>query len=1123
MKLSIVALLCSLGSTVVAVPTLSQQSQLDVSYRNETLGSVLTDLKRRTGYQVMYLQEVVPENALVTITRRNAEIRDILTEILTPHELTFTIREDMIIIVPSESSQVQQQSEPQRITVAGTVRSAQGVPLPGVVVLVKGTQRGATTDAAGRFTLTYSRGEGNILVFSIIGMERVELEIGTRREFNVTMNESAIQVGNVIVTGIFDRASETYTGAVTTIRREQLERVGNQNLIQTLRNIDPSFYVIESNEFGSDPNRLPDIQMRGPSNFSDMRDKYQTSPNQPLFILDGFETTLTRIMDLDMNRVESVTLLKDATAQALYGSRGANGVVVIETVTPEMGRLRVTYTSDLSIIAPDLTSYNLANAAEKLEIERRAGVFTSTIPTSQMLLDEQYNRLYNEVLRGVDTYWLSKPLRTAFGNRHSLFFEGGDDAFRYGIDFGYNNIQGVMKGSGREVISGSMNFQYRYGKFIFRDQLSVDFNKATNSPYGNFSEYSRLNPYWRTHNEDGSLREILGSYANANSQGYQPIYNPLINASLNSKAHSSYMSVINNFYAEYLAFEGMRFKGRFGLVAQRDDSDHFLPRDHTTFRNISVESDEYFNRGRYTMSTGKSFDYNADISANYSGVWDKHVLFANAQWSLGERRNESVSFSAVGFGNNRIDYITFARQYPQTGSPTGSESLRRDASILASTNYSFDQRFLFDASFRYDGSSLFGADKRWSKNWSTGVGWNLHKEHFLMDVSWLERLRLRASTGFIGSQNFRPYDALATYMYYSLTYDNIIGAYQLGIANPNLKWQRTQSHNIGIDIESLDALDITFDYYVRNTRDVLTPVSMPPSSGFSEYTENLGHVRNTGFETRINYHVIRDRERDMRLTVFASGMHNKNKLLKISDALSAFNDERDNSKGTQNANTETNHLTNKHVTRPTVRYIEGASMNAIWAVKSLGIDPWTGREIFVKADGTYTTVWDPADYIIAGDSEPKFAGTFGFTFNYKGFSVNSSFYFRLGGQYYNQTLVEKVENADIQYNVDRRMYTDRWSADTAGQAAKFKAFSNTARFTRPTTRFIQDFNELQMTSLNVGYDFRYAGFVNEGSVFQRVRLQFYCIDLFRVSTVKTERGIQYPFARTFSLKIQATF
>ena len=1089
-------------------------NRVTIDMKNASLSEVFNEIKRQTNLSFMFSNDDLKNVPRKDVQIKNVTVDEAMKKCLEGTGLEYELTNN-VVVIRKAAAKIE---KAQQVTLTGTVRDKDGQTLPGVSVVIKGTSLGGATDIDGKYRFTVPLAKDMVLVFSFVGMETKEVVYNGESTLDVTLDPDVTEMAEVVVTGIFTRKADSYTGAVTTIKKEDLQKVGNQNVLQSLKNIDPSFQVLENNEFGSDPNKVPDIQMRGASNFSDMKDKYQTNPNQPLFIVDGFEQSIEKVMDMDMNRVASITLLKDATAKALYGSKGANGVVVIETVTPEAGKMRVSYSGNLSIQAPDLGSYDLANAAEKLEIEKRAGVYTdkSGRPNVQQQYDEKYNEYYKEILRGVDTYWLEKPLRVGVGHKHSLNFEGGDDIIRYSIDFSYNKVAGVMKGSDREVISGGFNFQYRYGKFLFRDQLSVTFNKADESPYGAFSEYAKLNPYWRAYNDDGSIREVMGDYQIANMQGSHPIYNPMVNASLNTKTSTSYTDVTNNFYAEWDAFEGMKVKGRFGLVSSKNDSEVFLPRDHTSFRDISPDSEDYFNRGKYTKGNGTRLDYNVDLSANYSKLFGKHLLFANAQWSISQKKSEMVYFQAQGFANNKMDYITNAKEYV-SGSPYGDESVVRETSVLASVNYSYDDRYLLDATYRANASSLFGADKRWGSFWSTGIGWNIHKERFFEGVSFLEKLRLRASTGYSGSQNFNSYQAIATYKYYNESYDNIMGSYLISLANPELQWQKTQDNNFGIEFSVLNMLDVTFDYYIKNTENLLTSVSLPPSAGFDSYMENLGETQNRGIEAKVNLRAIRDTKREMYLSVFGSLMHNKNKITKISDALNTLNNTRDEEKIESNI---PDHENGKGVTKPSTRYAEGQSMNAIWAVRSLGIDPMNGDEIFLSADGKMVYKWDPKDQVVVGDDLPKVSGTFGFNFEYKGFSVNTSFYYRLGGQYYNQTLVNKVENADIQYNVDRRMYTDRWT--TPGVAAKYKAFNSSEPFTRPTSRFVQDLNELQMTSLNIGYDFRNCGFMKGGAI-ERLKLQFYANDLFRLSTVKTERGTEYPYARTYSFTLQATF
>ncbi len=640
-------------------------------------------------------------------------------------------------------------------------------------------------------------------------------------------------------------------------------------------------------------------------------------------------------------------------------------------------------------------------------------------------------------------------------------------------------------------------------------------NKAENSPYGTFSDYAKLNPYWRTHNEDGTIREILNPIEV--SYGDDPIYNPLINKTLNTKDVSKYTDITNNFYIEWNVFKDLKATGRIGFTSRTDESDIFYPRDHTMFRKENMTDEEYFKRGQYTKQNGKMTTLTTDVALNYSKTWnEKHVLFANTQWSLGETKSESVTFQAEGFANDKLDYITHAQQYLEGGKPSGSESVSRETSILASVNYSYDSRYLFDGNYRANASSLFGADKRWGHFWSLGIGWNIHNESFMQDFGWLQRLKLRASTGYTGSQNFNSYQAISTYKYYSdEVYDNIIGSYLMSLANPDLQWQKTQDNNVGLDLSVFGRVDLTFDYYIKNTSNLLTPVTLPPSAGFSSYTENLGKSQNKGFELQASVRAINNSDQDLHLNVFASLMHNTNKIKEINEALSSMNDSKDSDKGL-NYDQDTKEKT----TKPSVRYAEGQSMSAIWAVRSLGIDPGTGNELFLTKDGDLTYTWDSDDQVVCGDELPKYTGTFGFNLDWKGFSVNTSFYYRLGGQMYNQTLVDKVENCDMNYNVDHRVYTGRWT--TPGQKAEFKKMTDPNYFTRPTSRFVQDLSELQMTSLNIGYDFRNCKFMQKG-IIERLKLSFYMNDVFRLSTVKTERGTDYPFARSFSFQLQATF
>ncbi len=1070
------------------------------STKAESLNHVLIKFKDQTGVEILFNRQLLGDQVCKELNLVKVSVDVALGKILEGTGFEFS-KVDGVYIIKKKTKEKITRVEPRVVT--GVVKDAQGEPLPGVTVVVKGTTLGCATDADGKYKLPISLEGDVVLVFSFVGMQTKEVTYQGQAELDVTLVADVTEIEQVVVTGIFTRKAESFTGAATTFKREDLKRLGNQNILQSLKNMDPSFIVTESVDFGSDPNRMPDMQIRGASSLPNVKGDYASNPNQPLFILDGFEATVEKVFDLDMNRVASVTLLKDAAAKAIYGSRAANGVVVIETVQPEKGMLKVTYSGDLNITGPDLSSYDLCNAVEKLQVEWDAGRYDAYYPKDDQFRLEEYNQLQKEIARGVNTYWLAKPLRTGVGHKHSLYLEGGDDYLRYGVDVSYNKVAGVMKGSDRENVAGAITLSYRYKSLLFRNVLSVTFNKANDSPYGSFAEYTKLNPYWSPRDENGNLKRVLGEFRLADWRDATVYYNPLYNATLGTKNFSKYTEVTDNFYVEWQMYKDLKFIGRFGYSQKQDSREDFYPGNHTKFADWT--GDNYFKRGSYYIKDGTNKTLKIDATFNYSKQWDKHLLFANLNWNLQQDSYDYHGMEAWGFLNDKVDHVAFAKQYAENGVPTGDDATTREIGVVGAVNYSYDNRYLADLSYRLSGSSVYGADNRWGSFWSAGIGWNMHYESFLSGQEWLDQLKVRASIGYTGSQNFNPYQAMATYKYFTnAEYDNIVGAYLMGMANDKLKWQQTRDINIGFDARLLKGLTLRFDYYISNTDNLLVDFDLSGSTGFNTFKENLGEVQNRGFDATLSWRLYNHIESDSYFTVFGSVSSNKNKIVKISDALTKSNEAQDDE--------------GVNPSKPYTRFEEGQSTSAIWAVRSLGIDPATGKEMFIDRSGRKTYEWNINDQVVCGESNPKLQGNFGFNAEYKGIALNCSFSYKLGGDYYNQTLVDRVENVDVQYNVDRRVFTGTWKK--AGDVTFFKRISDTPTTTRPTDRFVERQNELSLASLNVSYDLRH---VHITKYVERMKLSFYMTDVFRVSSVKAERGLEYPFARTYSLGLQATF
>lgn len=1074
-----------------------QAKHITMSFKNENLSSALKRLEKVSGCKIMFTYDDV-EGYKVSGSVKDEDFGGVIQMLLSGKPLEYSHEGNLVNVTLRDP---QRSYDNEKRELRGTVISSEdNMPVIGATVRIMGTKEAVVTDPDGKFVFK-KWPHGARLVISYIGM--TSKNVRATENMRIVLSPDSKQMEEVVVNGTFTRKANTFTGAITSVKGEELQKVGNNNVLQSLKNIDPSFMQIENLGAGSNPNALPDFQMRGASTISSVQGEYASSANQPLFILDGFETELTKILDLDMNQVESITSLKDATAKAIYGSKAANGVIVIETKRPDQGKMRVTYTGSLDVEVPDLSSYDLCNASEKLQVEKMAGLFSSDNALSQITLDKAYANKLRDVLAGVNTDWLAQPVRTGVGHKHSLYLEGGQKDLQYGLNLAYNNIEGAMKGSNRNTFSGGITLSYRLNNLVFRNKLSVDYNSSNNSPYGSFSSYYSMNPYSRLYDENGNM---VKSYSYTNNAGQVgDYYNPLYNTTLNTIDNSTYTTINNNFYLEWQISQAFRMTGKFGIIRKTTTQDVFKPANHTDF----VSTTDVYRKGSYNQTNGKFTDINAELGLQYSKQVGKHLVFSNAQLSMSDNTYSSVCIQAEGFPNDFMDDITFAVQYAKNSRPIGSEGISRSCGGLLSVNYSYDERYLFDANYRLSGSSETGSQNRWGSFWSVGGGWNAHNEKFIKKLGFIDRLKLRGSFGYTGSQGFSSYDAMATFMYYKdASYNGNIGSYVKGLANDALHWQEKYDTNLGLDFNLFkNRLSGRFDYYISDTKGMITNVTVPYSTGFSTYVANLGETENKGIELYLNYRVFSANQGIDYINVFGNLAHNKNKLKKISNSLRAWNDTQDK-----------NMMTNK-TTTPAVKYYEGCSMTAIWAVPSLGIDPQNGKEIFVKKDGSVTYDYDTADQVVCGDTQPKYNGNFGVNGEINGWGFNVTASYRWGGQIYNSTLVDKVENASLQYNVDRRVFTDRWQKP--GDVALYKSIKDQS-ITYPTSRFVEDYSLFSLASLTLYYDFRNCRFV-KNSFLERLKISAYTNDLFIISSVKTERGTDYPFARTFSLSAQLTF
>lgn len=983
-------------------------------------------------------------------------------------------------------------------TISGTVRDkSTGETLPGVYIIIQqGNKKigGTTTDAKGKFHLRIPGG-ADALAVSFIGYKSKLIIMKDDIKFNIGLESEVQKVEDVVVTGIFNKPKESFTGAVTFISKEDLQEFRSANVLTTIANVDPAFVIADGNEFGSNPNRMPEITIRGsssvPLNVSDVQNNERANLNTPLFILDGFEITLQRMLDLEQEEIESVTILKDASSTALYGSRGANGVVVLTSVKPKEGKLRLSVSGGLNLEIPDLSSYNMLNASEKLALEKEVGLYQSDAEDAinrmeeNRRLENEYNEKLQSILEGTDTYWLSQPLRIGTGTNARASISGGNTGFRYSLSGSINQIKGVMIGSDRTNFNGSANITYQLNEFSLTNTITTGINSSTESPYGYFSDYVTMNPYWRPNDENG---DPIKKY---NHEIGLAVLNPLYVAQLSGYDENGYTNIRNTTSVRWKPNNHFEFQLRGGISTNMKESNKFKPAQHPDYE---FEGDAK-KKGEYNFSTGKNNAWDIAFTGNYGTVIDKHRISAGLDFNLREGTSYNFMFDMMGYTHERLNFLSMAAAY-KGDSPKGGESKGRAVGATFDLNYNYNNTAYISGSYRLDGASSFGKHNRFKPFYSIGAGITVSQLRFFADnIHFVNTFRIRYNYGVTGALQFNsPYQALSVYNYNpTFKYDGDLGAQLAGLANDKLTWQMDYSHNLGADLGFFNnKLSVGINFYRKITRGLTARVPLPLTNGFEAYTSNKGDVLNEGYDLSLSYTIIQNRSQQFRWSVRAGVANNRNELLKLSEEM-----KRMSAKAEDSEREDPNYL-----------YQEGESMDALYVIPSLGIDPATGQEIFIDIYGNPTYDRKRAKRRNYGLMKPKITSNFSTSISYKGFRATASFAIRYGGQIYNSTLMNRVEGANITQNVDRRVKDLRWRKP--GDYAAFLGLKEKYEG-RQTSRFVQDDNSLAFKSLNIGYTLP-KKWLKKIGVIKSLSCNASINDIFYLSTVKRERGTQYPYA-----------
>ncbi|PSR54261.1 TonB-dependent receptor [Adhaeribacter arboris] len=936
-------------------------------------------------------------------------------------------------------------------TISGKVVTEAGEPLIGVSVLVKNTNIGTTTATDGSFQLTVPN-PSDVLVFSIIGYVAKEIPIKNQSNFQITLQEDTKALNEVVVVGYGTQSRKSLVGAITTINPAETKQTPVASFDAQLQG---KAAGIQVNTFSGTPGEGVKVQIRGTASIN--------ASNDPLYVIDGVLVNNNSLASIDLGNkktspladinpadIESIEVLKDASAIAIYGSRGANGVILVTTKRGEYNAGKTRYSLDVS------QGWQQADKSRLWEL--------TTGPEHALLVNEQWinsgidkpslNQTYanrpfrpkEEVINGVpgrgtpeeqQTFdRMSRVFRTAQTKNYDLNIQGGSENIRYNLGAGYTNQEGILKPAKFERASFKLNLDTKLSK-------KITFS-SSNGAYRSFRQQVR----------GGAGQQAGHLLAALHHPTYLPLTNPdgtpargsiyenidnLTNTDITNISTRS-IRYIGNQFVEVAILPGLRFKTSVGL-----DYNHYNEREFFNDQTIiggAPNPPGYVNEvftNLTLLQNEQTLTYNLDLGTKHAIT----VLLGNSTQSTTQ---ELAAQTGSGFPNNSFQQISAASI--RTSEQRKSKSTI--SSFFGRINYSFADKYFLEGSLRADGSSKFGVNNRWGYFPGIGASWRLKQENFLQDLNQLTELKLRVSAGSAGNQNgINDYASRGLWTGIAQYPDNLTSGPKPGIApsqleNPDLKWEKTTTYNAGLDVGLFDnRLLVNVDAYYKYTTDALLYLPVPSSTGYGSTLANAGEVSNKGIELGISTINIQNQGNGFSWTSNFNFARNVNRAEKLVSPIT-------------------------FEAREYRRTQEGAALGSFWLYKQLYVDPETGNAVFddVDKDGKLTQ----ADRQLLGNLIPKFYGGFTNSFSFKGFDLNVLLTYQYGNSVFNfnKYILEGGGTRDASRSI-LKSQLDRWQ--------KPGDITNTPRVTsvgnnynmEQNSRYLEDASFVRVKTVTLGY------------------------------------------------------
>lgn len=1014
-----------------------QQEKVTVTIRRgeTTIEKLFAEFQRQTKKIIVYNNDSFNAKRIINVSFENADIEAFMNKVLAGTTMTYKIEKDYIVIVKKSEEKTAKQGDVKRL-VSGVVLDTKGETLPGASVMVTGTTIGESTGLDGDFTMTVPDGVQTLTVSSI-GMTTQIIPVEDK--MRIVLKEDLLLLDEVVVVGYNTVKKSSMTGAVDVIGSKKIEKASSPSLESRLQGQVPGLMIMTGS--GQPGSTNVNVRIRGTGSM--------LGSNTPMYIMDGVMVEAAQFSALNPNDIADVQVLKDAASTAIYGSRGANGVIVITTKGGKEGKTRYNYSSQYGF-SKFRQGTEVMNSAENIEFQRmcaetmlkqdkmsslnihplmRALAYEmkekdGTITAAEMdYLNQKRGTLSSA--RATDTDWLDTMTENGFTMEQSLSAAGGTEKTKFFISGSYLTQKGIMKESGMERYSGRLNLTSKPNKYL---DYGVKFTIGYSEPKYSGTGFGWTNPWFTS----------LLAFPYEDPDNWFSKDNPTLVLKYRESKNKD-LKMVGSAYVNVNITNWLSAKTNFGMDYKHSESETtVLPGHPTSLKNkgsMALTSD---NLTRYTWTN--------TLNVNKT-IGDRHVINGVVGMEMFQGKYNSMGYT--GYGIDEYMWDTPAGIGDKNGSSSnppsisGGKTMSNLMSYFAQLNYTLDNKYIVSGSLRYDSSSKFQKENRSQVFYSFGASWNIHSEKFMESSrNWLDQLKLRVSYGTTGNQDgvndFGTYDG-----YMKTSYAGLTGYRMNQLGNPDLKWESSAQFDAGIDFGMFNSrLRGSVDFYHKRTKDLFMSKEISQTSGFGSILTNAGSIVNKGVEIAINAGLIRTNEVTWDLGI--NFTYNNNKIVELSEW---------NKEGFVDGDFFVK---------------EGASLGTWYIKEWAGVDPQTGDPLFVGKNGQKTPVDGEAEEkMIFGTSEVPYFGGINTTFSYKGFSLYAMFSYALdytimnGNRWY-------IDNPGFNGNKPKKMM-GMWMKP--GDITDVPSIGTKYNASPWASQFLEDGTHIRLKTLRLSYDF----------------------------------------------------